>query len=773
MRASTAAKEAAASAELGARQALEPRVRDGDGDEDGDEDEDEDEDGEMEHATRLPVHPLSRADVVRGKTQLDSTGAHEVPQEATDPGVPELAPGEVLEPPEGIGSLGVRQGQVVHLTMRWQPRRLAVQLSSGNVKATREHERTLVRARHTQRQLVARAKAARLEAERTAASMPTIEYEGPPRSGVHSFNDADKGRLFFSSVLGSEVHLAVKDPSLGAGATRKRSGSIITLTPEGEAAAKASILDKGARVSGSESLTTILHLFDRDSGKLVQIPLCDIVAARLVQEKAIQMATAAGLLDDLKSHELAQKTLAASEELGVQVVAAKEAEIAALAAVVAANRPLHLCAMTGPMESAVLSGQNRLGSRPAPLSEYHFPMVNDTHRNNAFHSALAHAINETRPELVLDIGAGTGLLGMMAARVGATRVLAVEMAPELARIARGNVTEHGLDERVRVLECHSTHLKLDAASADPWKRTASMLVFELLGSDPLCEGLLPALHDARKRLLTPGALVIPAELEVHVALVQSEQLARLNCTAAPVGGMDVSALRRVAHRVRPVRLSDVAHTVLSRPRVAVRMKLDDPIELPALSGGTHIELKAELNGTVHAVVAWFVVYLDRARTIAVSTAPGVEEPMRGFSWGQVCHHLPAGGCVLRMGEQMHVHTQWSERGVHLSATPHPGVVKLDVDLSGSDGSITRNLLFLRSGNEAGQKIQAEMQAQREATAKEEAELAARSGDWKRGMEFRGSFEDQIKMADKERTKDEKNKKEIEKRKAKRRADALK
>jgi elongation factor Ts len=61
----------------------------------------------------------------------------------------------------------------------------------------------------------------------------------------------------------------------------------------------------------------------------------------------------------------------------------------------------------------------------------------------------------------------------------------------------------------------------------------------------------------------------------------------------------------------------------------------------------------------------------------------------------------------------------------------------------------------------------------EATAKEEAELAARSGDWKRGMEFRGSFEDQIKMADKERTKDEKHKKEIEKRKAKRRAEALK
>ena len=362
---------------------------------------------------------------------------------------------------------------------------------------------------------------------------------------------------------------------------------------------------------------------------------------------------------------------------------------------------------------------------------------------------------------------------MMAARVGASRVLAVEMAPELARIARGNVTEHGLDERVRVLECHSADLKLDAASADAWQRTASLLVFELLGPDPLCEGLLPALHDARRRLLTPSAQVIPAELEVHVALVQSEQLARLNCAATPVGEVDVSALERVAHRVHPVRLSDVAHKVLSRPRVAVRMKLDDPIELPALSGGTQIELKAEISGTVHAVVAWFVVYLDRARTIAVSTAPGVEEPIRGFSWGQVCHHLPAGGCVLRMGEQMHVHTQWSERGVHLSATPHPGVVKLDVDLSGSDGSITRNLLYLRSGNQAGQKIQAEMQAQREATAKEEAELAARSGDWKRGLEFRGSFEDQMKMADKERTKDEKNKKEIEKRKAKRRADALK
>ena len=61
---------------------------------------------------------------------------------------------------------------------------------------------------------------------------------------------------------------------------------------------------------------------------------------------------------------------------------------------------------------------------------------------------------------------------------------------------------------------HAT--KLARWMDDRWERRADLLVFEILGTDPLCEGLLPALQDARERLLTPDARVVPCMVEVRV-----------------------------------------------------------------------------------------------------------------------------------------------------------------------------------------------------------------------------------------------------------------
>lgn len=211
---------------------------------------------------------------------------------------------------------------------------------------------------------------------------------------------------------------------------------------------------------------------------------------------------------------------------------------------------------------------------------------------------------------MLDIGAGTGLLAMMAAKAGAPRVLAVEMAVELARLARGNVSKHALDERVRVLHCHSSSLRPQPAAADApadaWQGKAALLVFETLGSDPLCEGLLPTLRDARERLLTFDAVVIPAHLEVYVALVESRELANLNGIGESVEGMDLSALNRLSHRSRAIRLHDYPHRVLSKPRIALRLRLDSADELPPLSGETQLEVPVLQAGTAHVVVAWSV-----------------------------------------------------------------------------------------------------------------------------------------------------------------------
>ena len=75
-------------------------------------------------------------------------------------------------------------------------------------------------------------------------------------------------------------------------------------------------------------------------------------------------------------------------------------------------------------------------------------MLNDTTRNDAFERAIKAAVaREGRHARILDIGAGSGLLSMMAARVGASNIVACERVPIIAEAAERIVALNGLDAR--------------------------------------------------------------------------------------------------------------------------------------------------------------------------------------------------------------------------------------------------------------------------------------------------------------------------------------
>lgn len=63
-----------------------------------------------------------------------------------------------------------------------------------------------------------------------------------------------------------------------------------------------------------------------------------------------------------------------------------------------------------------------------------------------------------RKPYVLDIGCGTGLLSLQAARAGAEHVYACEMFKEWVEIAKQNVTENGYDGVITVINKHSSAL---------------------------------------------------------------------------------------------------------------------------------------------------------------------------------------------------------------------------------------------------------------------------------------------------------------------------
>ncbi len=136
----------------------------------------------------------------------------------------------------------------------------------------------------------------------------------------------------------------------------------------------------------------------------------------------------------------------------------------------------------------------------------HVRMLQDRERNEAIVAALREHVGGAR---VLEIGTGTGLFACLAARLGATQVVAVE-ASSFAEVARTLVRVNGLSDRVEVVHAELNELE---------PRPVDVVFGELLNADPLAEGILDTYASAR-RWLVPRGTVLPSRLRLSVALVE-------------------------------------------------------------------------------------------------------------------------------------------------------------------------------------------------------------------------------------------------------------
>lgn len=133
----------------------------------------------------------------------------------------------------------------------------------------------------------------------------------------------------------------------------------------------------------------------------------------------------------------------------------------------------------------------------------HARMLHDEARTADFMAAVAAAV---RPgDVVLEIGTGSGVLAVAAARAGARRVYAVE-ASDIADVAAEVFARNGVADRVTLVPGWSRQIELP--------EPADLLVSEVIGNEPLEEEILETMLDARRRLLAPGGRLVPHTLEL-------------------------------------------------------------------------------------------------------------------------------------------------------------------------------------------------------------------------------------------------------------------
>jgi predicted RNA methylase len=125
-------------------------------------------------------------------------------------------------------------------------------------------------------------------------------------------------------------------------------------------------------------------------------------------------------------------------------------------------------------------------------------MIRDRVRTEAFRRAIESVV---RPgDVVLDVGAGSGILSLFAARAGAACVYAVERTT-VAAVAQGLAAANGVAEIVQVFHGDVREIELPGR--------VDVIVSEWLGGFGIDEGMLGPVIAARDRWLKPGGVMIP------------------------------------------------------------------------------------------------------------------------------------------------------------------------------------------------------------------------------------------------------------------------
>ena len=266
-------------------------------------------------------------------------------------------------------------------------------------------------------------------------------------------------------------------------------------------------------------------------------------------------------------------------------------------------------------------------------------MLADPVRMDAYAAALRQTI---KPGMrVLDLGAGPAVFAMLAARLGAAEVWAVDPDPIL-ELGRMLAQANGCADKIRFERKTSDQLT-DAPRFD-------VIVSDLRGVLPQFNRHLTSIMDVRDRLLAPGGTLIPQRDDIFVSVLASAAAAE-NLAVWENGwsGLDLSAGAALAAQVAS-KIRVKPDTLVCEPK---RWATLDYRTLTSPHCDGTLEWTVERDTPAHGLVAWFDTQLTGS--VSFSNAPSAPKALYGqnlFLWPKAVSLATGDRVVLRLQAQL-------------------------------------------------------------------------------------------------------------------------
>jgi SAM-dependent methyltransferase len=247
----------------------------------------------------------------------------------------------------------------------------------------------------------------------------------------------------------------------------------------------------------------------------------------------------------------------------------------------------------------------------SPVIDEHRTYLSDSSRLEAYQAAIEEAV---RPDdVVLDLGCGTGILGLFACRAGARRVYALDNTG-MIEVARRLAKDNGFSDRI-------VHIKQLSLRGELPER-ADVIVCDQMGPFGFEGGIVEYFVDARERFLKPGGKLIPARLSLVVAPVEVADLwGQVEFWNSSPEGFDFRSVRRWAVNTACAAKYDTSR-FLADPAVGKTLDLHTSSSEPF---DFEVCIRATRHGSLHGVAGWFSAGLTER--VSMSNSPTARRPI--------------------------------------------------------------------------------------------------------------------------------------------------